>query len=135
MALPRLVVRNRVQALAIVLLVLCLINVELMFLLPREGLGERVAGLLWQAVLTGPLLGLYLEGSRCQMQTRPVETVYTALLSTVEALARGFEEELWPCLLESAVRVVPGAQAGSIRLRQGSNFAFLALQGFGKGIL
>ncbi|GIW33844.1 HD domain-containing phosphohydrolase [Meiothermus sp.] len=132
---PRLVVRNRIQALVVALGVLSLLNIGLLFLLAREGLGELVAGFLLQAVLTGPLLGLYLEGSRRQMHTRPIETAYTALLSTVEALARGSKEELWPRLLESAVRVVPGAQAGSIRLRQGSDFVFVAQKGFGEGIL
>lgn len=132
---PRLVVRNRIQALVVVLVVLSLLNIGLVFLLAREGLGELVASFLLQAVLTGPLLGLYLEWSRRQMHTRPIETAYTALLSTVEALAQGSEEELWPRLLESAVRVVPGAQAGSIRLRQGSDFVIVAQQGFGEGIL
>lgn len=132
---PRLVVRNRIQALAAVLLVFSLVNIGLLYLVAREGLGELVASFLLQAVLTGPLLGLYLEWSRRQIHTRPIETAYTALLSTVEALAKRSEEELWPRLLESAVRVVPGAQAGSIRLRQGSDFVFVAEQGFGEGIL
>ncbi|MCX7600942.1 MAG: GAF domain-containing protein [Meiothermus sp.] len=132
---PRLAVRNRIQALVAVLAVLSLLNTGLLFLLAREGLLELVASFLLQALLTGPLLGLYLEWSRRQMQTKPIETAYTALLNTVEALARGTEEELWPRLLESAVRGVPGAQAGSIRLRQGSDFVFVAQQGFGEGIL
>ncbi len=132
---PRLAVRGRVQALVAVLGAFVLVNVGLLFLLTREGLGELVASFLLQAVLTGPLLGLYLEWSRRQTQSRPIETAYTALLSTVEALARRSEEELWPRLLESAVRVVPGAEAGSIRLRQGSDFVFVAQQGFGEGIL
>nr|WP_243455108.1 HD domain-containing phosphohydrolase [Meiothermus sp. CFH 77666] len=132
---PRLAVRNRIQALVVVLALINLLNVGLLFLVAREGLGELVASFLLQAVLIGPLLGLYLEWSRRQTHTRPIETAYTALLSTVEALAQGSEEELWPRLLESAVRVVPGAQAGSIRLRQGSDFVFVAQQGFGEGIL
>ncbi|MCX7783199.1 MAG: GAF domain-containing protein [Meiothermus sp.] len=132
---PRLAVRNRIQALVAVLVVLSLLNIGLLFLLAREGLGELVASFLLQALLTGPLLGLYLEWSRRQMHARPIETAYTALLSTVEALAKRSEEELWPRLLESAVRVVPGAQAGSIRLRQGPDFVFVAQQGFGEGIL
>ncbi len=132
---PRLAARNRIQALVAVLLVFSLVNIGLLFLVAREGLGELAASFLLQAVLTGPLLGLYLEWSRRQAQSRPIETAYTALLSTVEALARRSEEELWPRLLESAVQVVPGAQAGSIRLRQGSDFVFVAQQGFGEGIL
>lgn len=132
---PRLAARNRIQALVAVLLVFSLANIGLLFLVAREGLGELATSFLLQAVLTGPLLGLYLEWSRRQAQSRPIETAYTALLSTVEALARRSEEELWPRLLDSAVRVVPGAQAGSIRLRQGSDFVFVAQQGFGEGIL
>jgi putative nucleotidyltransferase with HDIG domain len=132
---PRLAVRNRIWALVTVLLVFILVNIGLLSLVAREGLGERVASFLLQAVLIGPLLGLYLEWSRRQVRTKPIETAYAALLSTVEALAQRSEEELWPRLLESAVRVVPGAQAGSIRLRRGSDFVFVAQQGFGEGIL
>lgn len=132
---PRLAVRNRIQALGAVLLVFSLVNIGLLFWVAREGLGALVASFLLQAVLTGPLLWLYLEWSRRQAQSRPIETAYTALLSTVEALAQRSKEELWPRLLDSAVRVVPGAQAGSIRLRQGYDFVFVAQQGFGEGIL
>ncbi|WP_337869542.1 HD domain-containing phosphohydrolase [Meiothermus sp.] len=132
---PKLAARNRMQALGGVLLVFSLLNIGLLFPVAHEGLGGLAASFLLQAVLTGPLLWLYLEWSRRQAQSRPIETAYTALLNTVEALAQRSEEELWPRLLDSAVRVVPGAQAGSIRLRQGSDFVFVAQQGFGEGIL
>ncbi len=132
---PKLAVRNRIQALVGGLLLFSLVDIGLLLPVAHEGLGGLVASIFLQAVLTGPLLWLYLEWSRRRAQNRPIETAYTALLSTVEALAQRSEEELWPRLLDSAVRVVPGAQAGSIRLRQGSDFVFVAQQGFGQGIL
>jgi len=132
---PRLAKRNRKRALALMLASFGLISVGLLFGLAREGLGELVLSFVLQAVLLGLPLWFYIERSHRQMQNKPIETVYTSLLNTVEALAKRSEEELWPRLLESAVRVVPGAQAGSIRLRQGSEFVFVAQVGFGEGIL
>jgi HD-GYP domain-containing protein (c-di-GMP phosphodiesterase class II) len=57
---------------------------------------------------------------------------YSTLLGTLEALASRSDLELWPTLLESAVAVVPGAEAGSILLRQGNSddFKFVAQIGF-----
>jgi HD-GYP domain-containing protein (c-di-GMP phosphodiesterase class II) len=57
---------------------------------------------------------------------------HTTLLGTLEVLANRSETELWPILLESAVAVVPEAEAGSILLRQGDSddFKFVAQIGF-----
>ncbi|GIW25980.1 GAF domain-containing protein [Meiothermus sp.] len=132
---PRLAARSPGQGLAAALAGLVGVDAGLVFLLAPEGQGKLLAGLGLQALLTGPMLGFYLGWARRPKKNKPIETAHSALLSTVEALARPSEEELWPRLLESAVRVVPGAQAGSIRLRQGSDFVFVAQQGFGDGIL
>ncbi|WP_245575179.1 HD domain-containing phosphohydrolase [Meiothermus rufus] len=132
---PRLAAHSRGRALGVVLLTLGGLDVALLTTLAREGWLSPTGSLLLQALLVGPLLGFYLERAFKRGLNPPNETVYTALQSTVEALTQRAEEEIWPRLLQSAVRVVPGAQAGSIRLRQGSAFVFVAQVGFGEGIL
>ncbi|RIH81383.1 Cyclic di-GMP phosphodiesterase response regulator RpfG [Calidithermus terrae] len=63
------------------------------------------------------------------------EPPYATLLRTVEALATRSEAEAWQSILESAVAVVPGAEAGSLRLRQGERYRFVAQVGFGEEVL
>ncbi|RIH83239.1 Cyclic di-GMP phosphodiesterase response regulator RpfG [Meiothermus luteus] len=91
--------------------------------------------LLLQALASGALLWGYLERVPPLPANHPLQRAYATLLQTMEALVERPGEELWPRILESAVRVVPGAQAGSIRLRQGKYFVFVAQTGFGEGIL
>lgn len=87
--------------------------------------------LLCVAILA--LVGWYFN----YQQTRDVrlEGARRALFTTVELLTSRSEDDLWPKLLESAIQEVPGAEMGSIRLRQGDKFRFVAEKGFGKGIL
>ena len=66
---------------------------------------------------------------------KPFENTYATLLGTVEALAKGSERELWPQLIQSLVSEVPGAKAGSIRVREGQQLRFVAEQGFGASIV
>ncbi|MDW8480358.1 MAG: GAF domain-containing protein [Meiothermus sp.] len=92
-------------------------------------------GLALQALVSGVLLWGYLERIPPLAANHPLRGAYAALLQTVEALVKQPGEDLWARILASAVRVVPGAQAGSIRLRQGEHFVFVAQEGFGEGIL
>ncbi len=131
---PRLAAGGRWRALGGVLLALGGVDLLLLAALAHDGLLSLLGNFLLQALLVGPLLGFYLERA-AQGGLQANETVYSALQSTLEALIQRSEEEIWPRLLQSAVRVVPGAQAGSIRLRQGSAFVFVAQVGFGDGIL
>ncbi|RDI95292.1 GAF domain-containing protein [Meiothermus sp. QL-1] len=131
---PRWAARSRIGALLYSMALLLLVNIGLLWgLYP---LGEEVLlGLALQAALSAPLLWGYLEWTRKNPPARPLERAYTTLLQTMEALVQHPDEALWSKLLQSAVRVVPGAQAGSLRLRQGHRFVFVAQEGFGEGIL
>lgn len=132
---PRLAPKGPMRALAVVLPLLALTNGGLLFLVTQEGLDSLVLGFLLQVISTGPLLAFYLEALQQQHRSKLIESVYAALLNTVTALPHRSEMELWSRLLASAVQVVPGAQAGSIRLRQGADFVFVAQQGFDDGIV
>lgn len=127
--------RPPIRALAVALPLLVLIDSGLLFAATREGLDRLLLGFLLQALLAGPLLAFYLEALQHQRRSASIESVYAALLDTVAALPHRSEAELWSRLLASAVQVVPGAQAGSIRLRQGADFVFVAQQGFDEGVL
>ncbi|WP_241476937.1 GAF domain-containing protein [Meiothermus ruber] len=132
---PRLAPKGPVRALAVVLPLLALTNSGLLFLATQERLDRLVLGFLLQVISAGPLLAFYLEALQHQRRSASIESVYAALLDTVAALPHRSEAELWSRLLASAVQVVPGAQAGSIRLRQGADFVFVAQQGFDEGVL
>ncbi len=84
-------------------------------------------------VLTGAMIAVYTNTSSSRRS--PEHEAYTALLRTVEALAGQSTEELWPKLLESAVNVVPGAQAGSLWVRHGAVFRMVAQRGFSDGLI
>jgi putative nucleotidyltransferase with HDIG domain len=57
------------------------------------------------------------------------EKLISTLVTTTEAVVAGSNEG-WGRLLASAVMLVPGAEGGSIRLRIGEEFKFVAQQGF-----
>lgn len=50
-------------------------------------------------------------------------------------LAGELEADLWPSILQAAVAVVPGAEAGSIRLRRDNRFVFVAQEGYDNSLL
>jgi putative nucleotidyltransferase with HDIG domain len=60
---------------------------------------------------------------------------HATLLRTVEALAQQSTNELWPSLLESAVDVVSGAEAGSLWVRDGAVFRMVAQRGYADTLL
>jgi hypothetical protein len=68
-------------------------------------------------------------------QAKSLEGQQSALLDTIEALAQGSEREFWPRLIQSLVEGVPGAKAGSIRLREGKQLRFVAERGYGPAIV
>jgi putative nucleotidyltransferase with HDIG domain len=53
----------------------------------------------------------------------------TTFFDTAEVLTRGNEDDLYPKLLDSALSLIPGAQAGSLRLRHGDTFRWVAQRG------
>jgi putative nucleotidyltransferase with HDIG domain len=53
----------------------------------------------------------------------------TTFFDTAEVLTRGNEDDLYPKLLDSALSLIPGAQAGSLRLRHGETFRWVAQRG------
>lgn len=53
----------------------------------------------------------------------------TTFFDTAEVLTRGNENDLYPKLLDSALSLIPGAQAGSLRLRHGDTFRWVAQRG------
>ncbi len=60
----------------------------------------------------------------------PEHRSHATLLRTIEALAQQSTGELWPSLLESAVDVVSGAEAGSLWVRDGAVFRMVAQRGY-----
>jgi putative nucleotidyltransferase with HDIG domain len=107
-------------------------------------------------VLIGPAFAWYLERTNIKLQTSSNTALnnatYKALMGTLaviahgkprasskdavttffdtaEVLARGNEDELYPKLLDSALSLIPGAQAGSLRLRSGDTFRWVAQRG------
>jgi GAF domain-containing protein len=106
-------------------------------------------------VLIGPAFAWYLERTNIDLQTSNNalnNATYKALMGTLEViahgkprasskdavttffdtaevLARGSEDDLYPKLLDSALSLIPGAQAGSLRLRSGDTFRWVAQRG------
>ncbi len=107
-------------------------------------------------VLIGPAFAWYLERTNLALQTSSNTALnnatYKALMGTLaviahgkprasskdavttffdtaEVLARGSEDDLYPKLLDSALSLIPGAQAGSLRLRSGNAFKWVAQRG------
>jgi putative nucleotidyltransferase with HDIG domain len=106
-------------------------------------------------VLIGPAFAWYLERTNTDLQTSNNalnNATYKALMGTLaviahgkprtsskdavttffdtaEVLARGNEDDLYPKLLDSALSLIPGAQAGSLRLRSGDTFRWVAQRG------
>jgi putative nucleotidyltransferase with HDIG domain len=106
-------------------------------------------------VLIGPAFAWYLERTNTDLQTSNTtlnNATYKALMGTLaviahgkprasskdavttffdtaEVLARGSEDDLYPKLLDSALSLIPGAQAGSLRLRSGDTFRWIAQRG------
>jgi HD-GYP domain-containing protein (c-di-GMP phosphodiesterase class II) len=69
--------------------------------------------------------------------TRQVETdLVTTLFGTARVMASGSNDnELWSRLLGTAVLLVPGAEGGSLRLRHGNQFVYVAQQGYSDELL
>ncbi len=65
----------------------------------------------------------------------PEHRSHATLLRTIEALAQQSTGELWPSLLESAVDVVSGAQAGSLWVRDGAVFRMVAQRGYAESLI
>ncbi|MEF2278505.1 HD domain-containing phosphohydrolase [Deinococcus sp. YIM 134068] len=67
----------------------------------------------------------------------PTSRVWTTVRSFLALLARDDEasEPDWQALLEAAVASVPGAQAGSLNVREGEAFVMRAVVGFDRGLL
>ncbi len=111
--------------------------------------------------ITFLVLAVYLE-RRNPRQTMPVAQVvaYQNLLGTLEQLANpnktkevesdlvttffgaarimasgSYDNELWSRLLGTAVLLVPGAEGGTLRLRVGKVFRYVAQQGYDSSIL
>jgi putative nucleotidyltransferase with HDIG domain len=83
-----------------------------------------------------PMLMLYVAWvERGRPESSPEREAYTTLLRTVEVLSQRSSHELWPDLLASAVRVVPGAQAGSLWVRSDGNLRMMAQHGFDDRLL
>jgi putative nucleotidyltransferase with HDIG domain len=106
-------------------------------------------------VLIGPAFAWYLERTNTDLRTSNTtlnNATYKALMGTLEViaqgkprtsskdavttffdtaevLARGSEDDLYPKLLDSALSLIPGAQAGSLRLRSGDTFRWVAQRG------
>ncbi len=60
----------------------------------------------------------------------------TTLFGTARVIASGSaDNDLWSKLLSTAVLLVPGAEGGSLRLRVGTNFKFVAQQGYDLSLL
>jgi putative nucleotidyltransferase with HDIG domain len=123
-------------------------------LLPTEPVNLETRLLLM--VLIGPAFAWYLERTNLEIQSTANDALsnsaYKALMGTLEiiahgkprassrdavttffdtaeVLARGNEDELYPKLLDSALSLIPGAQAGSLRLRHGDTFRWVAQRG------
>ncbi len=62
------------------------------------------------------------------------ERLISTLVTTTQALVSGAEDG-WQRLLSSAVMLVPGAEGGSIRVRSGDEFRFVAQRGFGDDLI
>ena len=87
-------------------------------------------------VVAAPMLVLYVAwAQRSQPESSPEREAYVTLLRTVEALSQRSHHELWPDLLASAVRVVPGAEAGSLWVRFDSSLRMVAQRGYDDGLL
>jgi putative nucleotidyltransferase with HDIG domain len=109
---------------------LVLINLVLPF---QEALAVSLALHAVLVALTGVLIAVYANA--LSGRVAPAYRTHTALLRTIEALAQQSTGELWPHLLESAVDVVPGAQAGSIWVRHGAVFRVMAQRGFEEALI
>jgi putative nucleotidyltransferase with HDIG domain len=123
-------------------------------LLPTEAVNLETRLLLM--VLIGPAFAWYLERTNLELQSAANDTLsntaYKALMGTLEVIAhgkprsssrdavttffdtaeviaRGNEDDLYPKLLDSALSLIPGAQAGSLRLRHGDTFRWVAQRG------
>ncbi len=60
----------------------------------------------------------------------------TTLFGTARIMASGSQDnDLWTRLLSTAVLLVPGAEGGSLRLRSGVGFRFVAQQGYDNALL
>ncbi len=58
------------------------------------------------------------------------DNLLTTMFGTARLMVGGnSDQELWGRLLDAAVLLVPGAEAGSLRLRIGTNFRYVAQQG------
>jgi HD-GYP domain-containing protein (c-di-GMP phosphodiesterase class II) len=82
------------------------------------------------------LLGT-LEQLANPSSTRQAESdLVTTLFGTARVMAGGnTDNELWSRLLGTAVLLVRGAEGGSLRLRQGNQFLYVAQQGYGNELL
>ncbi len=83
-----------------------------------------------------PMLVLYVAWTeRSSPEFRPEREAYLTLLRTVEALSQRSHHELWSDLLASAVRVVPGAEAGSLWVRSDNSLRMVAQRGYDDSLL
>ncbi len=124
------------------------------FLIPNQNL--QLESRLIVMFLIGPPFAWYLEQSKFETQNNTSSVMnsaaYKSLMSTLavialgkhksssrdvvntffdtaEVLTRGNETDLYPKLLDSALSLIPGAQAGSLRLRYGDHFRWVAQRG------
>ncbi len=101
----------------------------------EDAFGDKaleLAGILSNQLVT-VLSRFQLERAITQRQDvlEASATFHHSLLEFIgSSLQEGQREDFYTKLLQEAVQVVPGAQAGSILLKQGGRFHFVASQGF-----
>ncbi|MDX2008457.1 MAG: GAF domain-containing protein [Meiothermus sp.] len=83
------------------------------------------------ARMIGALLKRTDATRRLSRQLRETQTLRDTVLAVVESQC----EHIWPNLLDSAVEIVPGAEAGSIFIRNAQGFVMVAQHGYSDALL
>lgn len=83
------------------------------------------------ARMIGALLARVEANRRLSHQLRETQT----LRNTIQAVAKNQFGQIWPDLLRAAVEIVPGAEAGSIFLKNGDGYQMVAQQGYSDDLI